>query len=126
MNNAIERDLRLPEEKRVLAKGGGFGVGPGGPRPADMLKGNSSVRERLCLTPWRGFMLPGATVVFTGCPTSLGKKKSRLSNDMFQWVATPHLPFSSTYSIAATGVRLSPVSAPQLCLAVAPIATDRI
>ena len=119
VNNAIEREMRLPPRQRMLLQQGGLRVGPDGP----MVFANSSGRERLCLSTWRGSLQPAAGAVFQRCPTTLKKKTAHASvTGAFQWTAVgmPRLAPESS-AIDARRIRLSPIGAPHLCLAAAPV-----
>ncbi|KAL1507361.1 hypothetical protein AB1Y20_008207 [Prymnesium parvum] len=87
VNNFLEREAQLPESERNQL--GGFHIEPEGPRPIKLA--NSSAKDRLCLTTWRGFRKPGSAAVFQRCPPKKGKKKKKGGGNDFQWTVWPRI-----------------------------------
>ena len=130
VNNFLIRERRLPEAERTLERTG-FVIGNDGPLPPAMV--NTSGKDRLCLTAWRGMSIESAAVVFLRCPQGRGRKWR--SSALFEWlavaaaspvVATPTPVEPPSIASAPQLVRIVPRSAPGLCLAAPMIATPHL
>ena len=121
--NFLERDRR--KGTQVVDPSRGFVVGASGPTPASIL--NTSGRDRLCLTAWRGHVglknPEGTAAVFLRCPQGAGRKWRDRS--LFEWRTEPAASArGSTLRVESTSgmaVRLKPRGAPHLCLAAPPL-----
>lgn len=103
----------------------GFAISAAGPVPSSML--NTSGRDRLCLTSWRGFSVENNAAVFLRCPQGAGRRWR--SSRLFEWNAVPvHKGRHTTDLSETTGevVRISPRAAPGLCLSAPPLASPGI
>ena len=94
---------------------------------------NTSGRDRLCLTAWRGKWEDSAAAVFLRCPQ--GKGRQWRSSKLFEWrAAAIDGAFTGDRSgsgravgaDASTLVRVTPRIAPHLCLSVPPIASPTL
>ena len=94
----------------------GFVVTASGPVPAEMV--NTSGRDRLCLTSWRGFNIESNAVVFLRCPQGAGRRWR--SSRLFEWQTVPAAGQGSSL------VRVTPKSKPQLCLSVPPVGSPGV
>ncbi len=118
VSSFLERDRRMGTHV-VDQKRGGFVIGAGGPIPASML--NTSGRDRLCLTAWRGQVglhsVEGTAAVFLRCPQGSGRRWRDRS--LFEWQAES---VSVSSAGLPSGVRLKPRAGPHLCLSAPPMA----
>ena len=95
----------------------GFVVTASGPVPASMV--NTSGRDRLCLTSWRGFNTEGSAVVFLRCPQGAGRRWR--SSRLFEWQTVLQPSSGNDDSEAGQLVRVTPKASPHLCLSVPPV-----
>lgn len=127
--NILERDRHLPLAERAVDTASGFVTGAAGPVPARLL--NTSGRDRLCLTAWRGKYLENAAAVFLRCPQGSGRHSKWRSSRNFEWAAIPADGGAASGASGASGVaggagglvRVTPRAVPQLCLAAPPLAS---
>lgn len=118
--NILQRDRGLPPSERAVDANSGFVVGASGPVPARML--NTSGRDRLCLTAWRGKNLENAAAVFLRCPQGSGRHSKWRSSRNFEWRAI-RVDGGGEGEGHGELVRVSPRATPTLCLAAPPIAS---
>ena len=110
-------------DRGVVDRKKGFVVTAAGPVPAAMV--NTSGRDRLCLTSWRGFNIENNAVVFLRCPQGAGRKWR--SSRLFEWQTVPQ-PESMRPEDRAAGllVRVTPKATPHLCLSAPPIGSPAL